>query len=47
MWCRCCADVPEFAPRGRAYGPPPWAGYWGGLFDELPPKAERKEWLGS
>ncbi len=45
MPCCCCADVTEFAPRERGYGPPPWAGYWGGPFAEPPTKAERKEWL--
>jgi len=44
MWCRCCGDVPVFAPRGREYGPPPWAWRWGSPFWE-PTKAERREWL--
>lgn len=44
MWCSCCAEVPAFVPRGRAYGPSPWAWRWGSPFWE-PTKAERREWL--
>ncbi len=45
MPCRCCWDIVEWAPGRYEYGPPPWAGYWGGPFAEPPTKAERKEWL--
>jgi hypothetical protein len=44
MPCWCCADISEFALE-RRYGPPPWAGCWGGPFAEPPTKAEHKDWL--